>query len=57
MVWICRLGERELIVEQEVHTTNVKVTSMREQLQKSMQETHQLRTKLNTLGIIISEYY
>jgi hypothetical protein len=39
-----------LISEQEVHTTTVKVTSMKEQLQKSIQETHELRTKLNSLG-------
>jgi len=36
--------------EQQVHTSNVKVSSMKEQLQKSISETHELRLKLNTLG-------
>lgn len=48
----CPLGGIECadFVEQQVHTSNVKVSSMKEQLQKSITETHELRIKLNTLG-------
>lgn len=37
-------------VEQVVHTTTFKVASMNEQLQKYLNETHELKTKLNNLG-------
>jgi regulator of replication initiation timing len=36
--------------EQEVHTTNVRVTSMKEQVQKAVTEAHELKTKLTSLG-------
>jgi regulator of replication initiation timing len=39
------------LIEQQIHTANVKVSSMKEQLQKSISESHELRTKLNSLGI------
>jgi hypothetical protein len=39
------------MVEQEVHTANVKVTSLKEQLKKSINEAHEFRTKLNGLGM------
>ena len=43
----------ELIVEQEVHTANVKVKRMKEKLEQCHNETSELRTKLNALGTSI----
>jgi hypothetical protein len=42
--------------EQEVHTTNFKVTSLREQLQRALNETHELRTKSNMSGTLPQRY-
>jgi chromosome segregation ATPase len=43
------------LVEQEVHKNTLQRTSLKEQLQTSLSESQDLRTKLNSLGITFSK--